>query len=103
MAEKKENVEMLRKEVEDSKVRLEQEEHQLIRTENKIAKLGTIERARRTHMLCTKAGDMEHFFPVIKDASKTDFIQFCEGLLKIPGVKEYARNFKPKPIGEVMQ
>ena len=40
MAEKKENLEKVRREVEDSKTRLEQDEHQLIRTENKIAKLG---------------------------------------------------------------
>ena len=73
MAEKKENFEKMRREVEDSKTRLEQDEHQLIRTENKIAKLGKIERSRRTHMLCTKAGDMEH------DVS--GFRRCCENLL----------------------
>ncbi len=40
---------------------------------------------------------------MIKDASKTDFIQLCEGLLKVPGVKQYAKNFKPKPIEEVIK
>ena len=48
MAEKKENFEKMRREVEDSKTRLEQDEHQLIRTENKIAKLGKIDVRRRT-------------------------------------------------------
>ena len=54
-------------------------------------------------MLCFKAAHLENIFPVVKDASKTDFIQFCDGLLRVPGVKEYAKTFSPKPIEEVMK
>lgn len=103
MAEKNEKLEELRKEVEEAKVKKEQDEHELIRRNNQIAKLTKTERSRRTNRLCSNAGYLESIFPVIKNASKTDFIQFCEGLLRIPGVKQYAKNFKPKPIEEVMK
>ena len=103
MTEKYEHLEKLRKEVEDAKLKKEQAQHQLTRKENMIKKMEETSRKQRTHLLCTKAGYMESIFPAIKDASKTDFIQFCDGLMKIPSVKEYAKNFRPKPIEEVMQ
>ena len=103
MAEKNEKLEELRKEVEEAKVKKEQDEHELTRRNNQIVKLTKTERSRRTNRLCSNAGYLESIFPVIKNASKTDFIQFCEGLLRIPGVKQYAKNFKPKPIEEVMK
>ena len=103
MAEKNEKLDKLRKEAEEAKVKLEQDEHELVRKSNKIAKLEKTKRARRTNRLCSNAGYLESIFPVIKDASKTDFIQFCDGLIRIPGVKQYAKSFKPKPIEEVMK
>lgn len=75
MAEKNENLEKMRKEVEELKVKKEQDEHELIRRNNQIAKLTKKERSRRTSRLCSNAGYLESIFPVIKDAPKTDFIQ----------------------------
>lgn len=96
-------LEKMRKEVSKMETKKEQDEHQINRLENKIEKIEKVSRKQRTHLLCSKAGYIEAIFPVIKDASKTDFIQFCEGLLQVPGVKQYAKNFKPKPIEEVIQ
>ena len=75
MAEKNVNLEKMRKEVEELKVKKEQDEHELIRRNNQIAKLTKKERSRRTSRLCSNAGYLESIFPVIKDAPKTDFIQ----------------------------
>ena len=96
-------LEKMRKEVSKMETKKEQDEHQINRLENKIEKIEKVSRKQRTHLLCSKAGYIEAIFPVIKDASKTDFIQFCEGLLQVPGVNQYAKNFKPKPIEEVVQ
>lgn len=96
-------LEKLRNEKKEAELILQQHERQIKRKENQIARMEKKERVSRTHMLCTKGAHIECIFPVIKDSSKTDFFQFCEGLLKIPGVKEYAANFKPKPIEEVVK
>ena len=98
-----EKITKLREEVDRLKTEEEQAGHQAVRYENKIDNLEKKERTKRTHLLCSKAGYIESIFPVIKDSSKTDFIQFCEGLVRIPGVMEYAKHFKPEPIGEVMK
>ena len=103
MAGKYEHLEKLRKGCDAKKLKFEQTKHQITRKENQIKKMKNEARTARTHLLCTKAGYLESIFPEIKDASKTDFIQFCDGLMKIPGVKEYARKFRPKPIEEVIQ
>ena len=95
-------LEEMRKEVDRMEKQKEQSEHQINRLENRIGKIEKVGRKQRTHLLCSKAGYMEAVFPVIRDASKTDFIQFCNGLIKVPGVKQYAENFKPKPIEEVI-
>ena len=96
-------LEEMRKEIAKMETKKEQIEHQVNRLENKIDKIEKVGRKQRTHLLCSKAGYLEAVFPVIKDASKTDFIQFCEGLLRVPGVEQYARNFRPKPIEEVIR
>lgn len=90
-------------ELEAAKKKKEQLEHQVIRLENRLEIEKKKQRNERTHMLCFKAAHFESIFPVVKDASKTDFIQFCDGLLRVPGVKEYAKKFSPKPIEEVMK
>ncbi len=100
MGDQFKELEKMRKEVAKMETKRDQDDHQITRLENKIEK---ISRKQRTHLLCSKAGYIEAIFPVIKDASKTDFIQFCEELLQVPGVKQYAKNFKPKPIEEVIQ
>ena len=71
--------------------------------QNQLDRLEKVERKKRTHLLCFKAAHIEYIFPIIKDASKTDFIQFCDGLKNVPGVKEFAKKFKPKPIEEVIK
>ncbi|MCR5323050.1 MAG: DUF3847 domain-containing protein [Lachnospiraceae bacterium] len=96
-------LEAARKERDEAELSLKQAERQINRKNNQIAKIESDERKHRRHMLCTKGAHIEYIFPVIKDSSKTDFFQFCDGLLKIPGVKEYAKNFKPKPIEEVVK
>ena len=103
MGEQFKKLEKMRKEVAKMETKRDQDVHQLTRLENKIGRVERISRTQRTHLLCSKAGYIEALFPEIKDASKADFIQFCDGLMKIPGVKEYARKFKPKPIEEVIQ
>lgn len=91
------------KALEAAKKKREQSQHQVIRQENRLETEEKKQRSKRTHMLCFKAAHLESIFPVVKDASKTDFIQFCDGLLRVPGVKEYAKKFSPKPIEEVMK
>ena len=91
------------KALEGAKKKREQSQHQVIRQENRLESEEKKQRSKRTHMLCFKAAHLESIFPVVKDASKTDFIQFCDGLLRVPGVKEYAKKFSPKPIEEVMK
>lgn len=91
------------KALEAAKKKREQSQHQVIRQENRLESEEKKQRSKRTHMLCFKAAHLESIFPVVKDASKTDFIQFCDGLLRVPGVKEYAKKFSPKPIEEVMK
>ena len=91
------------KALEAAKKKREQAQHQVIREENRLETEEKKQRSKRTHMLCFKAAHLESIFPVVKDASKTDFIQFCDGLLRVPGVKEYAKKFSPKPIEEVMK
>ena len=103
MGEQFKELEKMRKEVAKMDTTRDQDDHEITRLENKIEKIEKISRKQRTHLLCSKAGYIETIFPVIKDASKTDFIQFCEGLLQVPVVKQYAKNFKPKPIEEVIQ
>ena len=103
MAEKNDKLEQLRKERDDAQLELDQARHRMNRTENQIERLDKTARKARTHLLCFKAAHIEYIFPVIKDASKTDFIQFCDGLIKVPGVKEYSKRFKAKPIGEVIK
>lgn len=103
MAEKNEKLEQLRKEKDDALLELEQARHRMTRTENQIKHLEQTARKARTHLLCFKAAHIEYIFPTIKDLAKPEFIQFCDGLIKVPGVKEYARNFKAKPIEEVIR
>lgn len=103
MAAKNEKLEQLRKEKDDALLELDQAKHNVIRRQNQLDRIEKIARKERTHLLCFKAAHMEYIFPIIKDASKTDFIQFCDGLLKVPGVKEYAKKFKAKPIEEVIK
>lgn len=91
------------KALEVAKKKREQYKHQATRYENRLETEEKKQRSKRTHMLCFKAAHLESIFPVVKDASKTDFIQFCDGLLRVPGVKEYAKNFSPKPIEEVIK
>lgn len=91
------------KALEAAKKKREQSQHQVVRQENRLETEEKKQRSKRTHMLCFKAAHLESIFPVVKDASKTDFIQFCDGLLRVPGVKEYAKKFSPKPIEEVMK
>ena len=102
MGEQFKELEKRREEVARMEKQKEQDEHQITRLENRIEKIEKVNRKQRTHLLCSKAGYIEAIFPTIKDASKTDFIQFCDGLLQVPGVKQYAKNFKPKPIEEVI-
>ena len=102
MGDQFKELEKRREVVERMEKQKEQDEHQITRLENRIAKIEKVNRKQRTHLLCSKAGYIEAIFPTIKDASKTDFIQFCDGLLQVPGVKQYAKNFKPKPIEEVI-
>ena len=103
MAEKLEKLEQLRKEKDDALLELNQAEHNVTRRQNQLDRLEKVSRKERTHLLCFKAAHIEYIFPIIKDASKTDFIQFCDGLKKVPGVKEFAKKFKPKPIEEVIK
>ena len=103
MAEKMEKLEQLRKEKDDALLELNQAKHNVTRRQNQLDRLEKVERKERTHLLCFKAAHIEYIFPIIKDASKTDFIQFCDGLIKVPGVKEYSKRFKAKPIGEVIK
>ena len=103
MGDRFEKLKKMRKEVAKMETKRDQDDHQIIRLENKIEKIEKISRKQRTHLLCSKAGYIEAIFPTIKDASKTDFIQFCNGLLEVPGVKQYAKNFKPNPIEEVIR
>ncbi len=91
------------KALEAAKKKREQSQHQVVRQENRLETEEKKQRSKRTHMLCFKAAHLESIFPVVKDASKTDFIQFCDGLLRVPGVKEYAKKFSPRPIEEVMK
>lgn len=91
------------KALEAAKKKREQSQHQVIRQENRLESEEKKQRSKRTHMLCFKAAHLESIFPVVKDASKTDFIQFCDGLLRVPVMKEYAKKFSPKPIEEVMK
>lgn len=91
------------KALEAAKKKREQSQHQVVRQGNRLETEEKKQRSKRTHMLCFKAAHLESIFPVVKDASKTDFIQFCDGLLGVPGVKEYAKKFSPKPIEEVMK
>lgn len=98
-----EEIDKAAKALETAKKKREQARHQVIREENRLETEEKKQRSKRTHMLCFKAAHLESIFPVVKDASKTDFIQFCDGLLRVPGVKEYAKKFSPKPIEEVMK
>lgn len=98
-----EEIDKAAKALEAAKKKREQAQHQVIREENRLETEEKKQRSKRTHMLCFKAAHLESIFPVVKDASKTDFIQFCDGLLRVPGVKEYAKKFSPKPIEEVMK
>lgn len=78
----------------------EQLKHQLQRQENREKSESRKKKDARTHILCTKAGHVECLFPKIKDAGKAEFFQFMDGLLEIPGVKEYGENFVYRPIDE---
>ena len=98
-----EEIDKAAKALEAAKKKREQSQHQVVRQENRLETEEKKQRSKRTHMLCFKAAHLESIFPVVKDASKTDFIQFCDGLLRVPGVKEYAKKFSPKPIEEVMK
>ena len=98
-----EEIDKAAKALEAAKKKREQAQHQVIREENRLETEEKKQRSKRTHMLCFKAAHLESIFPVVKDASKTDFIQFYDGLLRVPGVKEYAKTFSPKPIEEVMK
>ena len=102
MAEKMKELEKLRKERDDALLERDQALHRITRDENRIDRIEKTARKERTHLLCFKAAHIEYIFPVIKDASKTEFIQFCDGLAKVPGVKEFAKKFTAKPIEEVI-
>lgn len=88
-------------ELEKAKQKLEQVEHKMNRLQNKIKTESKKLRDARTHALCFKAGHLEYVFPVIKDSSKTEFVQFIDGLAALPTVKEYVADFVYHPIEEV--
>jgi len=105
---KQKSVEELRRELmvaeaelEKAKQKLEQERHKMIRMDNRVKSESKKMRDARTHALCFKAGHLEHVFPVIKDYEKTKFVQFVDGLSKIPEVKEYVAGFVFQQVEEV--
>ena len=65
------------KALEVAKKKREQYKHQATRYENRLETEEKKQRSKRTHMLCFKAAHLESIFPVVKDASKTDFIRCC--------------------------
>ena len=66
-----------------------QAEHRYSREENRILSESKKRRDERTHALCFKAGHLEYVFPVIKGSTKTEFVEFINGLAVVPGVAEY--------------
>ncbi len=105
---KQKSLEDLRKELSEKEAelekatkKLEQVEHKMNRLQNKIKTESKKQIDARTHALCFKAGHLEYVFPVIKDSGKTEFVQFVDGLVALPTVKEYVANFVYQSIEEV--
>lgn len=99
--ELKRELQKSKEELENAKLKLQQIEHKVVRMENKIKSETKKKRDVRTHMLCFKAAHLEYVLPVIKNLSKTEFIQFADGLAALPEVKEYAADFVYEPFEEV--
>lgn len=99
--ELKRELQKSKEELENAKLKLQQVEHKVVRMENKIKSEAKRQRDVRTHMLCFKAAHLEYVLPVIKNLSKTEFIQFADGLAALPEVKEYVADFVYEPFEEV--
>ncbi|SCY74624.1 DUF3847 domain-containing protein [Butyrivibrio sp. INlla14] len=98
--EEMKELQKLREELKETKEKYEKElkkksqaEHRYSREENRIRFESKKRRDERTHALCFKAGHLEYVFPVIKDSSKTEFVEFINGLAAVPGVAEYVAGF----------
>ena len=76
----------------------EQLKHQLRRQANREESESKKQRKARAHILCFEGGHVESLFPAIKGSGKAEFVQFMQGLLEIPGVRDYGKNFSYRPI-----
>ena len=102
--EEMKELQKLREELKETKEKYEKElkkksqaEYRYSREENRIQSESKKRRDERTHALCFKAGHLGYVFPVIKDSSKTEFVEFINGLADVPGVAEYAAGYVYKP------
>ena len=81
-------------------LKAEQLKHQLQRQANREESESKKQRKARTHILCFEGAHVESLFPAIKGTGKAEFVQFMQGLLEIPGVSDYGKNFSYRPVEE---
>ena len=81
-------------------LKAEQLKHQLQRQANREESESKKQRKARTHILCFEGAHVESLFPAIKGSGKAEFVQFMQGLLEIPGVSDYGKNFSYRPVEE---
>lgn len=79
-------------------LKAEQLKHQLQRQANREESESKKQRKARAHILCFEGAHVESLFPAIKGSGKAEFVQFMQGLLEIPGVRDYGKNFLYRPI-----
>ena len=81
-------------------LKAEQLKHQLQRQANREESESKKQRKARAHILCFEGAHVESLFPAIKGSGKAEFVQFMQGLLEIPGVSDYGKNFSYRPVEE---
>ena len=99
-----ENLEKLKRELEQVQKEKEQYIHRLQRLENRKSymekKQGkNPERAERNHRLITRGAVVEHFIPATKGYSETEFYSLMEILVNQESVKQILSDYRPQGGG----
>ena len=81
-----ENLEKLRQEYEDAKVKAEQYGNQVTRLRNRLSYKENRTRKERAHRLITKGAAIESIVPATKDLSEVDFYSLMEKVFAVPEV-----------------
>ena len=81
-----EDLEKLRQEYEDAKVKEAQCQNQVNRLENRLTYKENRKRKERAHRLITKGAAIESIVPATKDLSEVDFYSLMEKVFALPEV-----------------